>query len=205
MKITHVLFHFALEITFPFPWAAISSAMPTSPCSLTRYKQIHLQFAMSQLDLDWLSFYTPTYIPLLPSIKKHKTLGKFSLLSLWIHKFLFLPQILSFALKKDHSHFLKMNMHKVLKQFTSQTDIIGLISLIEHFFFPFKKPLGSHLLILFQVILGLHPLGSSFKMFQVGFARSRCLQQSLRWNMLLELNTCEGKGESRIGQREKLN
>ena len=45
VKITHVLFYFALETTFPFPWAAISSAMATSPCSLTRCKQIHLQFA----------------------------------------------------------------------------------------------------------------------------------------------------------------
>lgn len=45
VKITHVLFYFALGMTFPFSWAAVSSAMATSPCSLTRYKQIRLQFA----------------------------------------------------------------------------------------------------------------------------------------------------------------
>lgn len=66
-----------------------------------------------------------------------------------------------------------MNMHKVLKQFTSQTDIIGLISLIEHFFFPSKSPLGKSFINTIPSNLGLHPLGSSFKMFQVGFAKKQ--------------------------------
>lgn len=78
-------------------------------------------------------------------------------------------------------------MHKVLKQFTSLPDWHNraYLSHWAFFFFPPKSPLGKSFINTIPSNLGLHPLGSSFKMLQVGFARSRCLQQSLRWYMFI--------------------